>query len=87
MQGFQLIMNFLVMPTFFLSGALFPLGNLPKVMSVVVNLDPLAYGVDGLRTSLIGVSHFGLALDGIVLAVVAVLLLAIGSHLFSKIQA
>ena len=29
MQGFQLIMNFLVMPIFFLSGALFPLNNLP----------------------------------------------------------
>ena len=30
MQGFQLIMNFLVMPIFFLSGALYPLNNLPQ---------------------------------------------------------
>jgi ABC-2 type transport system permease protein len=87
MQGFQLIMNFLVMPIFFLSGALYPLGNLPKVMSIVVRLDPLAYGVDGLRTSLIGVSHFGIALDGAVLAVVSALFLGLGSYLFSKIQA
>jgi ABC-2 type transport system permease protein len=87
MQGFQLIMNFLVMPIFFLSGALYPLGNLPKAMSIVVRLDPLAYGVDGLRTSLIGVSHFGIALDGAVLAVVSALFLGLGSYLFSKIQA
>src|SRR5881397_3989545 len=45
MQGFQLIMNFLVMPIFFLSGALYPLNNLPGVLSLVTRLDPLAYGV------------------------------------------
>lgn len=86
MQGFQLIMNFLVMPIFFLSGALYPLANLPPVLSVVVSLDPLAYGVDGLRSALIGVSHFGTAVDAIVLIVVACVLLVIGSRLFSRIQ-
>ena len=86
MQGFQLIMNFLVMPIFFLSGALFPLGNLPKVFSVVISLDPLAYGVDALRTTLIGVTHYGLALDTLVLVLVAGLFLVIGSYLFSKVQ-
>ena len=44
-----MIMNFLVMPIFFLSGALFPLANLPLAMSIITRLDPLAYGVDGLR--------------------------------------
>lgn len=86
MQGFQLIMNFLVMPIFFLSGALYPLTNLPKVFSVVTSLDPLAYGVDGLRASLIGISHFGMAVDSVVLAAVAMVLLGVGSHFFSKIQ-
>src|SRR5712692_8779738 len=43
-QGFQLVMNFLVMPIFFLSGALYPLNNLPAVLSVITSLDPLAYG-------------------------------------------
>src|SRR5580692_9180475 len=38
MQGFQLIMNFLVLPIFFLSGALFPLNNLPKALSFVTKL-------------------------------------------------
>ncbi len=44
MQGFQLIMNFLVMPIFFLSGALFPLANLPTPLAVATRLDPLSYG-------------------------------------------
>ncbi len=86
-QGFQMIMSFLVMPIFFLSGALYPLTNLPTALSVVVSLDPLAYGVDGLRTTLIGVSHFGMAFDAFVLVLGATLVLFIGSHLFSKIQA
>jgi ABC-2 type transport system permease protein len=87
MQGFQLIMNFLVMPIFFLSGALYPLTNLPRLFSVITSLDPLAYGVDALRTTLGGVSHFGLGIDSLVLVLVASALLVVGSHLFSKIQA
>ena len=87
MQGFQLIMNFLVMPIFFLSGALYPLGNLPVALNVITRLDPLAYGVDGLRSALLGVSHFGLALDATVLVTGVAVLLLVGSHFFSKIQA
>ncbi|HTT61363.1 MAG TPA: ABC transporter permease [Bryobacteraceae bacterium] len=86
MQGFQLVMNFLVMPIFFLSGALYPLHNLPKMFALVTQIDPLSYGVDGLRTMLIGASHFGGALDALVLAGIAVVLLAVGSFLFSRIQ-
>lgn len=86
MQGMQLIMNFLVLPIFFLSGALFPLTNLPKVLSVITKLDPLSYGIDGVRAALTGVSAFGFATDAAVLAVVAVILLATGGYLFSKIQ-
>jgi ABC-2 type transport system permease protein len=86
MQGFQLIMNFLVLPIFFLSGALFPLSNLPSALTVITSVDPLTYGVDGLRTTLIGVSHFGMAIDLAVLGGVALLFLAIGSRMFSRIQ-
>jgi ABC-2 type transport system permease protein len=53
MQGFQLIMNFLVMPIFFLSGALFPLANLPTALTIATRLDPLSYGIDGLRAALV----------------------------------
>lgn len=86
MQGFQLIMNFLVMPVFFLSGALYPLNGLPKAMEIITRIDPLTYGIDGLRASLINVSRFGMTTDLLILAVLTVLLLIIGSYLFSKIQ-
>jgi ABC-2 type transport system permease protein len=86
MQAFQLAMNFLVMPIFFLSGALFPLTGLPKVLAAVIRIDPLAYGVDGLRGALIGVTHFGLTTDLAVLVVVAAALLWLGAWRFSKIE-
>lgn len=86
MQGFQLIMNFVVMPIFFLSGALFPLEGLSKALSIVAALNPLSYGIDGLRGVFIGVSHFGLWTDFTVLSLVTVAFLGIGSYLFSKIQ-
>ena len=86
MQGFQLIMNFLVLPIFFLSGALFPLTNVPKPLAIVTTLDPLSYGVDGLRAALIGTSHFGMLLDAAVLGAFAVGLLFLGAWRFSKIE-
>jgi ABC-2 type transport system permease protein len=86
MQGFQLIMNFLVMPIFFLSGALFPLNNLPTALTVATRLDPMAYGVDGLRAAFIGLSQIGVATDAIVLTVVATLFLIMGARAFSRIQ-
>lgn len=86
MQGFQLIMNFLVLPIFFLSGALFPLNNLPAALAAITSLDPLAYGVDALRSTLIGISHFGIPMDAVILSILAAVFLAIGAHLFSKIQ-
>ncbi|MCL6096807.1 MAG: ABC transporter permease [Patescibacteria group bacterium] len=86
MQGFQLIMNFLIMPIFFLSGALFPLRGLPKAMEIVTKIDPLSYGVDGLRGTLINVWTFNIATDFIVLSAFMVAFLIIGSYLFSKIQ-
>jgi len=85
-QGFQLIMNFLVMPLFFLSGALFPLNDLPGIISFASKMNPLSYGVDGLRATLINTSHFGLGTDLVVLSGVSILFLSIGSYLFSKIQ-
>jgi len=86
MQGFQLIMNFLVMPIFFLSGALFPLKGLPRAMAVATRMDPLSYGIDGLRGALIGVSRLGMTLDLVVLCVLASCFLALGAWAFSRIQ-
>jgi ABC-2 type transport system permease protein len=85
-QGFQLIINFLIMPIFFLSGALFPLQSLPKAVGLTAAVNPLTYGVDGLRGVLINSSHLGLVTDFWVLAVIAAAIMAVGGHLFSRIQ-
>jgi ABC-2 type transport system permease protein len=56
MQGFQAVMNFLMMPIFFLSGALFPLSNLPWWMTGLTRIDPAAYGIDPIRRVILGAS-------------------------------
>jgi len=86
MQGFQLIMNFLVMPTVFLSGAFFPLPDLPPAIAFITNINPLSYGVDGLRGVLTGIHQFGLGTDLLVISVITAILLFIGSFLFSRIE-
>jgi ABC-2 type transport system permease protein len=86
MQGFQLVMNFLVMPIFFMSGALFPLSNLPAALVVATRLDPLSYGIDGLRGTLIATSHFSVVTDLAVLSAIGAVFLAMGAHFFSRIQ-
>jgi ABC-2 type transport system permease protein len=86
MQAFPLVMNFLVLPIFFLSGALFPLGNSPKALKIISTLDPLSYGVDGMRAALTGAAHFGLGTDLAMLGALAAGALAVGGRLFSRIQ-
>ena len=86
MQGFQLIMNFLVMPLFFLSGALFPIDSLPNTFEAIVRIDPLSYGVDALRGVLSNSAHFGLGLDLSVLVSFVVIITIIGAWQFTKIE-
>lgn len=87
MQAFPLIMNFLIMPLFFLSGALFPLEGLPKIIEIITKINPLTYGVDAIRGSLTGISDFGLATDFTVVALVAIAVMIIGTYLFSRVEA
>ncbi len=86
MQGFQLIMNFVVMPTFFLSGALFPLTNLPAFLHIITRINPLTYGVDGLRGTLVYQNVFHLSTDALVLACFTGFFVVVGAYLFSKIE-
>ena len=86
MQGFQLIIQFLVMPMFFLSGALYPLQGLPTALSIIVGINPLSYGVDAFRQILIGAGHYNFAIDLSVLGVLSVVLIFVGSRLFNRIQ-
>ncbi len=85
-QGFQMMMNFLVMPLFFLSNALFPLKGVPPVLRVVIQLNPLSYGIDGLRCCLTGGMLHGLGVDMGVLLVLITAMLALCTWLFSLIQ-
>jgi ABC-2 type transport system permease protein len=75
------------MPTFFLSGALFPLTGIPKVLVLVAAANPLSYGVDGMRGALLGGGyHFGAGVDLLVMSLVTAALLALGSYMFSRVQ-
>jgi ABC-2 type transport system permease protein len=84
MQGYSIIMNFVVFPLFFLSGALYPLSNLPSWLRVLSYFDPLTYGVDGLRGSLIGVSSRGIPLDLLIMAAISVLMVVMGAWSFER---
>ena len=86
MQAFPMITSFLMMPLYFLSGALYPLQGLPGAMKYVTAANPLAYGVDGVRGALIGAWHFDPATDVIVLLAVGALFVILGAWSFSRIQ-
>jgi ABC-2 type transport system permease protein len=86
-HGFQLVMNFLVMPIFFLSGALFPLENLPHWLSVLTRFNPLTYGIDGMRYALGGPHMYSPMLSGVILAGFWVVTSIVGARLFRTMPA
>jgi ABC-2 type transport system permease protein len=87
MQAFPIIMNFIMMPLFFLSGSLFPLEGLPRGLDIVVKINPLSYGMDALRGLFLGVYHFNLGLDLLILTLVTLAILSISARLFENIEA
>lgn len=87
MQGFQLIINFMVMPLFFFSGAIYPLQGLPPALTVVTRINPLTYGIDAFRGLLIDGGHYSVVTDVSVMAVVTLVFLYLGSISFKRIQA
>ncbi len=86
MQGFPLIINFVIQPLFYLSGAIFPLVGLPAILSIITKIDPLSYGVDGLRYALGGQFAFSPLLSLSVLLGSIVIVTLIGLYQFSKIE-
>jgi len=86
MQAFPLVINFIIMPLFFLSGALFPVQSVSGVLATIIKFNPLSYGVDGIRGALTNQIHFGFAHDFAFLIIVTFIVLAIGTYLFSKVE-
>jgi ABC-2 type transport system permease protein len=86
MEGFQMIMSFLIMPMFFLSGALYPLDTLPEWLRFLTYIDPLTYGIDGLRGAIQGTSiaHFPLLVDLGVLSLFCMFMLLLSAYIFKK---
>ena len=85
-QGFQLVGSFLIFPLFFLSGALFPIDNLPAWLAPLNAMDPFTYSVDAVRGVLIGANHFSLAMDLAVASVFSIVMIFIGSYAFKKMK-
>jgi len=84
MEGFQMIMNFLLMPIFFLSGAIFPLKNLPAWLDYLVRIDPLAYGIDTLRGVIIGIWQYPFAESLLVIIVFGLAMIFLAVFEFNR---
>jgi ABC-2 type transport system permease protein len=85
-EGFGLISSFVIFPLFFLSGALFPVNNLPQWLKSVVLVNPVSYAVDALRTVILGIPGYGLPADFSVLAAFTVLTILAGTWAFARIK-
>ncbi|MFH0791361.1 MAG: ABC transporter permease [Candidatus Omnitrophota bacterium] len=83
-EGFGVISNFVIMPMFFLSGAMFPVDNLPRWISFIIKVNPLTYGVDLLRWDTLGIRTFSLYIDFLFLIIFSFIMLGIGVLEFSK---
>ncbi len=86
MHGFQLVMNFVIFPIFGLSGALFPIDALPGWLRPLTLIDPLTYGVEGIRYGLTGTAQINPFVSLAVLAGCAMLMTVVGAYLFRKIS-
>jgi ABC-2 type transport system permease protein len=85
-EGFQLIGSFLIFPMFFLSGALFPIENLPAWLAPFVYVNPATYAVDGLRWALVGMHHFDPLADLFVVTLFTAAMIGIGTVAFRKMR-
>jgi ABC-2 type transport system permease protein len=84
MEGFNLILSFIVLPIFLLSGALFPVSGLPSLLKFAVYLDPLTYGVDGLRAIILNYSVLPLYVDVSIVAFFALAMVLLSAFVFNR---
>ncbi len=87
-QGFQLVSQFVTLPLFFLSNGIFPLNTMPKFVQYISYVNPLSYGVDGLRNTLIGpgAGTFPIWIDLAVMLVSSAIMVAVASYAFNRTE-
>lgn len=83
-QGFELIINFVMFPLFFLSGALSPISNLPSWLRFISYANPLTWGVDGIRGALIGSSILPIYYDFIICLISSIIMVSLASYFFER---
>ncbi|MBD3340048.1 MAG: hypothetical protein GF353_13120 [Candidatus Lokiarchaeota archaeon] len=85
-QSFGLIQTFIVMPMFWLCGAMFAFSNVPVGMQIAMMCNPYTYSVDLFRAVLLGVSFFPIWLDLLVVSSFGSILILIGAMSFNKME-
>jgi len=84
MEGFHLIVNLIMWPIIFLSGAFYPVDNFPEWIKPIIYINPLTYGVDASRYFLSGITKISIETDIIALVLIAVITLAVAAIIFEK---
>lgn len=85
-QGFQLVTSFFTMPLFFLSDSIFPATILPKAVQYIIYINPLTYGVDGLRNALLGAGTFSIWIDLLAMVISSIIMVSIAIYAFSRTE-
>ncbi|KUO40279.1 MAG: hypothetical protein AVW06_05245 [Hadesarchaea archaeon DG-33-1] len=94
--AFPVVINFFIMPIFFTSGAIFPVGKIPGYLqttlpgwlSSLTRINPLTYGIDGLRRAICPeYAQFSVWLDFGAILVFSLAMILLGGYLFRKISA
>lgn len=89
LEGFNVIMNFIVLPMFFLSGALYPMNSLPSILHYFTLINPLSYGVDAFKHVLFGSegtlgAEFPLLLDIGLLSLFSIIMVVLATYSFER---
>lgn len=85
LDNFAVIMNFFIFPLFFLSGALYPVNQLPEILKLIVLINPFSYGVDLMKHAVPAAnSDFAVSTDIAVLIVFSVAAIALACWRFSR---
>lgn len=85
-EGFGFIVSLVILPLFFLSGALYPLDGLPDWLTVFTRIDPVTYAVDGLRGIILGLNQFDILFDLSVLVVFTIAMIGVGTFAFQRMK-